>query len=478
MKKKEEREQFHLAEELRREDVGEAKRKKILKKVRERIEKERTMKISVKEGSFASIMTGFGDYYITPYALALGANNFQIGLLKSFSGLLGPISQLYGSKLIEESSRKKIIIKYVSLQAFMWIPILLLSLLLWKGLLILAAPYLLIIFYTLYAVFGSIAGPAWFSLMGDIVPNNIRGRYFGNRNRITGSVALISTFIAAFLLDFFKTKGFVLLGFSILFLTASTGRFISASYFAKHYETRFRLSKKYYFSFFSFIKGFKRYNFTKFSFFVAIMYFAVFIASPFFTVYMLSELGFSYVTFMMITMSSSLVGLIMMPIWGKFSDIYGRREVLLFGTVLISITPILWLISASPYYLFVPMILSGIGWAGFGLSAFNFIYDSVSPQRRSLCVAYYNILVGIGIFIGSSLGGLILQYILTSGFIMNKFFVVFTISAVLRTLTGIIFLPKIKEVRKVKKFRPIISFRRLEQELEHEIADGIGKIKP
>jgi len=461
MKKEEKEQHFNLAEELRKQKIREKKRRIILKNVREKLEKERTLKLSIKEGSFSSLMTGLGDSYIIPYALALNANNLQIGLLRSFSGLLPPISQIYGAKLMERYSRKKIIVNYVALQAFMWIPIILLSLLVWKGFLILTIPYLLIVFYTLYGIFGSIAGPSWFSLMGDIVPEKIRGKYFGKRNMITGTVALIATLVAAFILDFFKTKGAVLLGFSIIFLIASFGRFVSAYLFKKHYNPRFRLKKKYYFSFLSFIKGYKKYNFTKFSFFVAVIHFSVMIASPFFAVYMLSELNFSYVTFMFINVSYSLATLISYPLWGKFSDKYGRKQVMAFSCILFSIMPALWLFSTSPYYLIFPMLLAGLGWAGFNIASFNFIYDSVSQKRRGLCTAYYSILNGIGIFLGASLGGLILKYIPLLKLTLNSFLVLFLISAFLRLGATLIFLPQIKEVRKVEKFRHIISFRGL-----------------
>ena len=50
--------------------------------------------ISIKEGSAASLMEGFGTRYITPYALYLGASNTQIGLLSSFPGLLGSLAQI------------------------------------------------------------------------------------------------------------------------------------------------------------------------------------------------------------------------------------------------------------------------------------------------------------------------------------------------------------------------------------------------
>jgi len=468
-----------LAEELRKTKVGKTKRKLILKGVKDKEQKQATMKHSIKEGAIASVGSGVGDAYIIPYALALNANNLQIGLLKSFSSLLPPISQLYGSKLMEKKSRKKIIVTYVALQAFMWLPIIFLSLFFWKNLFQSYLPYFLIAFYTLYAIFGSIASPAWFSLLGDIVPETIRGRYFGKRNRIAGIAALISTLTAAFLLDFFKTRGFVILGFSILFLIASIARSTSAYLFKKHYEPKFKLPKKYFFSFWQFLSGIRKYNFTKFSLFSSIMHLSVMFASPFFIVYMLEELGFSYVTFIIVTLFSSLASLLMMPIWGRFSDKYGRKETILISTILISIMPILWLFSKSPYYLAFPMLLSGVGWAGFNLSAFNFIYDSVSQQRRGLCIAYFNILGGIGAFIGATLGGFILFKLPLFNFTMNKFLIIFLISAFLRAMTSIIFLPRIKEVRKVKKFNPVLTFRkmRITNGLMHEIADGFHYVE-
>ena len=292
-----------LAEELRKQKVTEEKRKLILKEVKDKIKKENTMSLSIKEGAFNSVKTGLVDSYIIPFALALNANNLQVGLLISFSSLLPPISQLYGSKLMERYSRRRIIVTYVSLHALMLLPIIVLSLLFWRSILLPYLPFLLILFYTLYAIFASISLPAWFSLMGDIVPENIRGRYFGKRNRIVGIVALIIAILAAFFLDFFKTKGLLLIGFSVFFLIAMIARLVSASMLEKHYNPRFRQQKKAFFSFYNFISNIHKYNFSKFSLFVAVMHFSVAIAGPFFAVFMLKELGFSYAIFMMISSS-------------------------------------------------------------------------------------------------------------------------------------------------------------------------------
>lgn len=160
-------------------------KKKVMKKKEGFVglQKQKTMKLSVKEASVASVTTGISDSYITPYALALNANNLHITFLSSFIGIIPPFSQLFGSRLIEKYSRNKVLFFFVFLQALMWLPILLLSFLFWKNIFVLYLPWILIIFYSIYAIFGAVGSPAWFSLLGDILPENQRGRYFAMRNR-------------------------------------------------------------------------------------------------------------------------------------------------------------------------------------------------------------------------------------------------------------------------------------------------------
>ncbi|MBU3912796.1 MAG: MFS transporter [Nanoarchaeota archaeon] len=436
-------------EALKNKNISEKKQKIILGEVKDKLERERTMKLSIKEGMAASVMSGAGDAYISPFAIALNANNAQIGLLSSIPQILSPLSQIFGSKLMEKYSRRRIIINFVSLQALMWLPILTLGLFFWGNLFREYLPILLIVIYSLYAGIGALASPAWFSLMGDIIPERIRGKYFSKRSRLTGATALITTLSAAFFLDFFKTKGIVLVGFSIIFLVACIFRIISVFIFKKHYYPQFNLEKNYYFSIWQFLKKAPSNNFGRFTFYVSLMHFASAIAGPFFAVYMLRELGFSYIMFMLTIIATSITTLIVLPVLGKFSDRYGNRELLRSGSFLIPIIPFLWLFSKSPVYLIiVPSIISGLGWAAFNLASSNFIYDSVSVQRRGICIAYFNAIVGAGIFLGAITGGLLAQY-LEIGF-MSKILFLFIISGILRFLAYLT-IPVVKEIRQIKK---------------------------
>lgn len=411
-------------------------------------EKQHALNLSMKEGAAANFSLGLSSQYVTPFALALKANSLHIGLLSSLAELASPIFQLYGSKMMAHRSRKRIVLEFVFLQALTWIAITLLALAFWRGIFQDYLIYVLIVVYTLFAIFSGVATPPWFSWMGDIVPEQDRGKYFSIRNRTGGAVSLIAVLIGAFVLDIFETKGLALIGFAILFALTSLFRFISFMYFRKQYAPRFRVKKGSYFTLWSFIK--RSDNYGKFVFYNMAFYFALMIASPFFAVYMLDELNFSYITFTVVTMSSSVFYLLFSPLLGRISDKYGNVKLLYVGTFLFALNPLLWIFIKNPIGLiFVPQLVTGLANAAYVISSTNFVYDAVSPQKRAICLSYKNLLMGIGAFAGALIGGVLLKY----GFFgYTKIFVlVFAVSAVLRFLSGAIFLPMVKDERKTER---------------------------
>ena len=408
--------------------------------------KKRTRELSIKEGSATAFMSGAGESYIVPYALALNANNAQIGFLTSFVNLFGAIAQIFGGRFTYKFSRRKIILFSVFMQATMWLIILGLGLLVWKGIINGYAVSILIILYCLYAIIGNLSGPSWFSLMGDIVKKNERGEYFSRRNKIVTLIGLIVTLAAAFFLDYMKEIGLLIVGFAFLFLIASIGRYVSTFLLTKHYYPKNKAKKESYFGFFQFIKKAPRNNFGKFVIYVGLINLTTNFAGPFFAVYMLKELNYSYIWFTIVILSALIFTILSIPIWGKIGDKYGNKQLLKIGSYIIPFGAILWLFSKNPIVIILTsQLAAGVGWAGFNLAASNFIYDAVTPQRRGICVAYFNTVNGIGIFLGAIAGGLFAQYI-HIGFI-NTFLLIFLISGLARAAVVLIFLPGIKETR-------------------------------
>jgi len=403
----------------------------------------RSLKFSFLDGIFASCMVGMTTDYITPYALALKATNSQIGILSAIPNLASSLVQLKSADLTEKlKSRRKIINLFVFLHTLMGLPIILIPYL-FK-----AQPVLfLIIFIALFTSFNAFAGPAWSSLMSDHVPYKSRGRYFGWRSRIFGIVIISSAFLAGFTLHLFKQN--ILKGFLVIFSIAFVSRFISWYFLTRMYEPPFKVKKEAYFSFFDFIKRIRESNFAKFVIFAASLNFCVNLAAPFFSVFMLRDLKFNYLTYTIVVTTVTIAQIFTFDRWGKHADKVGNVKVLKFTAFFIASLPLWWILNQNPLYLIFIQIISGFAWSGFGLCTTNFIYDAVTPEKRTRCIAYFNVSTGAALCLGALLGGYLVNIL--PKFFGYKILSLFLISSILRFLAVSLFSGKIKEVRKAEQ---------------------------
>jgi len=440
--------------------------------VQEKIKK--SLNLSIKEGSFAMGMYGMGTSYFVPYALALNATASQIGFLNAFIWLLPSIIQLRASRLIERFRRKVIVHFSTIMQNLVFIPMIIFGLFFAQS-----SIWVLIGLVGLFYALGAAAGPAWFSWMGSLVPENERGKYFSKRNKITGFFGLIFMIVGAFILDWFKNAGIVLIGFGILFGLAFLFRIVSIALLHKQYEPRLKVSKKDYFSLWQFLKRAPETPFGRFTIYTSLMRVVINIAGPFFAVYMLRNLGFSYILFMIVVISATIFQLIFLPLLGKISDRFGNIKLLKMAGIAIAVAPLLWIISSNPIYLIgVPQLVAGFGWAGFILATNNYIYDSVKEEKRGIGITYFNLLTGLGMFVGAGIGGLIALINIT---FMSSILFIFLISGIGRLLMLAVFSGSLREVRNVKKFTPqyIIKEFHPVRGLIHDIysmGDGFAKV--
>lgn len=413
----------------------------------------RSLSYAVKDGVYYSIMAGIGEGYISPFAIFLKATNSQIALLASIPPLLGALVQIISVNILNQmKDRMTVILTGVIAQALTWIPILLLPFLFKPY-----APYLLIISVTAYFVFGNLATPAWNSLMGDIVPEKTRSTYFGYRNKMMSIFTLGALSLGGLILHGTEKLGNPWTGFSFLFAAGLTARLISAYCLSRMSNPPYKIDDKDDFGLIEFFADFRRSSFVRFVVYTGLMHLSVMVAAPFFSVYMLRDLRFSYLQFMLVSAMAVLVQYFTLHNWGKFGDKFGNRMILVITGFTLPLVPVLWLFSANFYYILLIQMLAGFSWAGFSLSMGNFIFDAIPQPRRARSVAIFNVLNAIGIFSGAAIGGWLTRYIPVSisiqGFsisMISNLQWLFLISGVLRLFMSISFLPAIREMREVE----------------------------
>jgi|UniRef100_A0A7V5Y0M1 MFS family permease len=409
-------------------------------------EREESLRYSLWDGIFASITAGFSQNYLTPFALFLKASNFAIGLLNSLPQFISAFFYIPVADIVEKfKSRKKVIAQAVYLQALTFILIAFLSFLVNYKI----QPFtIFLILLILNNIFNAFATPIWQSLMSDTVEKERYGRYFAYRGRVLGFVTLIANFLCGFLLYLLSKNK--ILGFFLIFIIAGLSRFLSGYFISLMHDFPIKIVPEKRFSYYSFIKRLPESNFVKFTLYVALMNFATYIAAPFFAVYMLKDLKFSYATYTLITTASTLASLLSLPLWGNLADRYGNARILKISGLLIPLIPLLWLFSKNPIYLILINAYAGYSWAGFNLCALNFIFDATSPEVRTRCLGYFNFTNSFTLFIGGIIGGYLANR-LPIIFPHSRLLTLIFLSGILRILVNIILANKFQEVRKTEK---------------------------
>jgi MFS family permease len=408
---------------------------------------------SLKDAGAYAVMIGMGETYLSAFALFLRASTPQIGLLASLPPLLGSIVQLMSAWLGSwTGQRKAIILVGASIQGVAWLPLIVLPIVFPE-----IAVELLIASVVLYHGGAHLAAPQWGSLMGDIVPEQRRGRFFARRTQIVSLVTFVSLFLGGLTLHVSKTRGSALVGFVVLFSIAMIARAVSVYHLSKMHDPSGHVTAMEVPVGQVWWQRLRHSNFVRFSIFFALIQFSVAIASPFFTVYMLRDLEYSYFAFTANTGMAIMAQFLTLNRWGRISDIFGNRRILSATGLIIPVLPLLWAFSANFWYLLLIQAVSGLAWAGFTLSASNFLYELIARDKRVTYLAIHNVLAAIGILGGAMLGGYLGSILPTSLAIVGRSFTwsspllgVFVISALVRAMIVLLLVPKIREVRNVR----------------------------
>ncbi|MFH1258060.1 MAG: MFS transporter [Candidatus Micrarchaeota archaeon] len=405
----------------------------------------RNLKFSTIEGAFFNAMAGFTDYFINPFAIALGVGNSAIGLIRSLPPLLIAFSQPIGLRASQLfPTRKKFVMAAVILQS--------LSLLL-----LLSVPYvfkenaeiMLLFVFSLYSILGPLVNPVWTSWMADLVPEKIRGRYFGYRNMVGGGATIVSIVLGGVILNFFGTN--VFLAFAVLFAFASIFRMLSFASLSKIDEPP-QKSHEYSLGLFGFLKEIKYNDFGIFLLYYSLLMFSTAIAGFYFSVHMIRNLHFTYEQFAVIEAFFALAMLLSSKYWGKVIDQFGNKLVLSVCGLLVPFVPFLWLTSKSAYMILIFEIFSGFAWGGLNLALFNYTIGYGSLKNKTAqYTANFNFAQGIAVFLGAIVGA----YFVENGSLLNFSGIplVFLLSGGFRLLAGFAFLPLIREFKDVQLYK-------------------------
>jgi multidrug resistance protein len=114
--------------------------------------------------------------------------------------------------------------------------------------------------------------------------------------------------------------------------------------------------------------------------------------------------GASALVIGLLSTSFSLMQFIFAPIWGRLSDIFGRRPIILAGLLGSAVSYLAFGLAASLPMLFAARILAGIAGANIP-TAQAFIADSTGPENRAKGMGLVGAAFGLGFIFGPAIGG-------------------------------------------------------------------------
>ena len=239
------------------------------------------------------------------------------------------------------------------------------------------------------------------------------------------------------------------IGFAILFGAAAIFRLFSFYFLSGMYEPPFSKDKEERQSLSDMVRHVGSSNLGRFTLYVSLINFTTNIAGPFFAVYMLRDLAFSYAAYIVNASAFAIVVLVFQSFWGRRADWAGNIRVIAVTSLLLPIVPLLWLFSSNVYYLIGAQVFSGIAWAGFNLTSVNFVYDATEKEGRTKYIAFFNAASGLGLCLGALVGGYVAAYLPSMfGYQLRTLFL---LSGLLRIVVIVLLLRLIFEVRHVPK---------------------------
>lgn len=399
--------------------------------------------MSVIEGSFAQV-TGSLTSGAILIALALfwGAKEFHLGIIAALP-FIAQLVQIPLSILLEKrQGYKSVTVSSAAVSRLMWL-LAIAALFLGEFSGALRNPWFLLGVAALSFLAASATALGWLSWMTALVPERIRGEYFGKRNMILGVIAILVTLFAGWLLDWSKLHGGERnpSGFILLLSYGVACGMVSIYLLRKIPFPGLQVSPVQVE-----LKNFLKLplgdqNFRRFIMFSAFWSGSVHIVAPFFAVYMLVDLNMSYALYALLGVVSTVADAISTPLWGKIADRHGTKPILTLCTIFAALVPILWIATGLGFQVVlliaVFQAVAGLFWSGINLNT-NLMLMKLAPEgKRSVYFASYAAVVGAITAIAPIVGGILATLLKPASFHLGSFhvshlFMLFALSGVLR----------------------------------------------
>ncbi|HTL33885.1 MAG TPA: MFS transporter [Kofleriaceae bacterium] len=385
----------------------------------------RDMRLSFGDAAGYGAMVGTAETYLPAFGLALGMSAVSAGLIASVPLFAGGVLQLVAPRWIARvSSMRGWIAASTAIQALAFIPLIILALT------HTTSTPLVFAVVSLYWAAGNCAAAGWMPWMARVVPQRLRGKFFGRRQGLVQATTLVGLIGAGVALHTFANQSgdgpmWIYAG---MFGLAMISRLVSAICLLRmgrgvdptpRRRTSLRSLPP---------KLWRTPRGTLIGYLVA-MGAAAAVSGPFLTPYLLLQEHLDYAQYCAFTATIFVVKVVMLPVIGRLIPRVGLRRVLTISAIAIVPIPFMWLFANSFWWFIAMQAYAGVAWAGFDLGMLMALFDADDDSERISLQVMFSALQAIGTAGASLLGGFTLGMF---GADHSAYLIVFMMSAAAR----------------------------------------------
>jgi MFS family permease len=426
----------------------------------------RSLRASVSEGVVAEVFTACaGATVLTAWALALKLGPFLVGVMTALP-FFAQFVQFPAAWLTSTFGHRRVALVAVCLSRQVMAPLCLVP---WLPLTLEGQQRLLVGVAALSAVLGVVGNNAWVAWMGELVPESVRGRFFGRRTALCTVGGTVASLVAGVLMDRLRPAEGVGMALPLLAGLACAVGVVTTVLMARQHDPAPPQREAQRMDFKVALLPLRDERARRVLTYQVAWNAAVGVSAPFFVLHMLKNLGMGFVEMAVYSAAVAGVRVLAAPVWGRWIDRVGAQPVVVVCSLGVAFIPLMWLFPTEDFLwpIVLDVVLAGVLWGGHGLASFH-LPLSVAPRKgRPFYLAAFSTAGGLAYAAASALGGgvasLVPARFTLGGHAWVDLHVIFVLSAVARFGAAFLSLriiePNARSVGSLGALREMVSWR-------------------
>jgi len=412
------------------------------------------MRVITAWGFGSVFFTTLGGPIYTAFVRSLSTDDRLYGLLAAALPMMSFLQVVAARKIERTGKRKRPMVVNGLISRSLWIVAALLPLL-WVW-----APQTFsksaIFWMVLCAIAGSsvfqaLAGTAFFSWMGDLVPERVRPTFFARRMQVGYATAIAVSLGAGIIADRWNTLPVLCV---ILALAACAGVVDIAMFFGVREppaSPEFQPSQESFWA--SLLPPLRDAATRQFLIFSSLLAVGYGFNGPFVTLHAMENLQLSKTVTGLVIVIAPLLGMVWsLNFWKNAIRAHGTRPVMRLCSMGLLVAPVGWLLAQPHQWLIIAAISFTSGVMAGGIELCNqTLLTGLSPWvPRPTLIALFSIASGISFALASICGGLLAQFLRGTnpslfGFALLPYHVLFLLSLLIRIVNSFVVAPRLQE---------------------------------